>query len=255
MFPIMTTVATRYAPFVTWSLIVINTFVFLGEVSLPENAQQAFVQQYALIPARYYIPQWAAEHGLGSCYYLPFISNVFMHGGWLHLIMNMWTLLIFGPAVEDRLGGTRFLVFYLFCGIGASAAHAYVNATSLIPALGASGAIAGVMGAYLRLFPLSRMLVMIPIFIFPFFFEMHAAIFIGIWVAIQLAQGIGGLMSGMVDLSGGIAWWAHIGGFAAGWFAISFIRHGMHLYRVYHRDEGILGFLPNGQRTGKGPWT
>jgi len=254
MFPIMTTVATRYAPIVTWSLILVNTIVFLGEIALPAGAQQAFLQHYALIPARFFHPDWAANHGVGRAMYLPFISNIFLHGGWLHLIMNMWALYIFGPPVEDRLGGTRFLAFYMLCGIGASAAHAYVNAGSIIPALGASGAIAGVMGAYIRLFPRSRMLVMVPIFIFPFFFEIYAALFIGIWIAIQLVQGVGGLMSGMAALSGGIAWWAHIGGFSLGWLAVGIIRHGDHIYRAYHRDEGVLGFLPNGQRTGKGPW-
>ena len=255
MFPVMTTVATRFAPLVTWSLIIVTTLAFMFQVSLPDELQQLFIQDFALIPARYFFPQWALDHDLGHGVYLPFLSNIFLHGGWLHLIMNMWMLYIFGPAVEDRLGGMRFLGFYLLCGIGASAAHAYVNWNSVIPALGASGAIAGVMGAYLRLFPLSRMLVMIPILIFPFFFEMPAVLFIGFWIVIQLVQGIGGLMTSVGDLSGGIAWWAHIGGFAIGWLAIGLLRHGQHHYRAYQRDEGLLGFLPNGQRKGKGPWT
>ena len=255
MFPISTTVATRYAPVVTWSLVLVNIFVFLIEWTLPGSAREVFIEHFALIPARFFYPGWASENGLESGLYLPFVTNIFLHGGWLHLIFNMWTLVIFGPAIEDRLGGTRYLFFFLLCGVGASAAHAYVNASSTIPSLGASGAIAGVMGAYMRLFPLSRILVMIPIFIFPFFFEMYAAFFVGFWFFLQLVQGLGGLMSGMMAVEGGIAWWAHIGGFVAGWLLIDLIRHGPDVYRPYHRDEGRLGFLPDGRRTGKGPWS
>ena len=255
MIPIQTAVATRYAPFVTWSLIALNTVVFFITATMPAPLQEVFVQEYALVPARYFVPGWAASQGLDGVGLLPFLSNIFLHGSLLHLLMNMWTLYIFGPAVEDRLGPFRFILFYLVCGIGASFAHAWVNASSPIPALGASGAIAGLMGAYLRLFPFSRMLVMIPIIVIPFFFEMHAAIFIAIWFAIQLAQGLGGLLSDSSMLTGGIAWWAHIGGFVVGWASVKLIRHGSHLYRPYQRDEGMLGFLPNGERTGQGPWT
>ncbi len=255
MFPISTTVATRYAPVVTWSLILLNVFVFLIQWSLPEPGRDIFIDYYALIPARFFYPEWAAAVGLKSSVYLPFVTNIFLHGGWLHLILNMWMLAIFGPAIEDRLGGARYLLFYIICGIGASAAHAYVNASSTIPSLGASGAIAGVMGAYMRLFPLSRILVLIPVFIFPFFFEMHAAFFVGLWFFLQLAQGLGDLFSDMTSLTGGIAWWAHIGGFVAGWLLIGFMRQGSDNYRKYHRDEGVHGFLPDGRRTGKGPWS
>ena len=254
MFPLMTTVATRYAPVVTWSLILFNTLVFLWQTSLPPAALELFIRHYALIPARFFYPGWAALHGADSGLYLPFVTNIFLHGGWLHLIMNMWMLYIFGPAVEDRLGSGRFVLFYLLCGIGASAAHAYVNAASTLPALGASGAIAGIMGAYMRLFPFSRLLVVVPVFIFPFFFEMFAAYFVGFWFILQLVQGLWGLFASTAQLGGGIAWWAHIGGFAVGWLLISPLRHNSRMYRPFQRDEGVHGFLPNGQRTGKGPW-
>ena len=254
MFPVMTTVAVRYTPVVTWLLIAVNTLVFLYETSLPAEGLQLLVHQYGLVPARFFYPGWAVAHGYDTSTYLPFVTNVFLHGGWLHLILNMWTLYIFGPAIEDRLGGARFFSFYMLCGIGASAAHAYFNASSVFPALGASGAIAGIMGAYMRLFPFSRLLVVIPIFIFPFFFEMHAAIFIGVWIAIQLFQGIGGLFATTAAVTGGIAWWAHIGGFVVGWLSIKFVRHSPAVYRPFQRDEGIHGFLPDGNRTGKGPW-
>jgi len=254
MFPLKTTVAIRYAPIITWTLILVNVIVFLAQISLPEPAAEIFLKRYALIPAAFFHPEWAATQGFEGASILPFVTNIFMHGGWLHLILNMWTLYIFGPAIEDRLGGVRFLIFFLLCGIGASAGHAIVNSTSVVPALGASGAIAGVMGAYMRLFPYSRLLVMIPIIIIPFFFEMYTALFVGIWFFIQLGQGLGSLFSSLANMQGGIAWWAHIGGFAVGWLSINIIKMNTGLYRPYQRDEGVHGFLPDGRRAGKGPW-
>ncbi len=255
MFPIMTTVATRYAPVATWALVAVNVLVFLLQVSLPRAGQELFIMRYALVPEAFFNPGWALAHGFEGGSLLPFLTNIFLHGGWMHLILNMWMLYIFGPAVEDRLGSFRFLAFYLACGIGASLAHAFTHTGSTLPALGASGAIAGVMGAYMRLFPFSKLLVVIPIFIFPFFFEMHAAIFVGLWILIQIISGLGGLLSGVGAVAGGIAWWAHIGGFAVGWALINLIRRRPPYYRDYHRDEGKYGFLPNGQRKGKGPWS
>jgi membrane associated rhomboid family serine protease len=250
----MTTVATRYAPVVTWILIFVNVVMFIIQRSLPPTGQEVFLMHYALVPEAFFNPEWAAFHGFEGGRFLPFISNIFLHGGWLHLIANMWTLYIFGPAVEDRMGSSRYLVFYLLCGIGASLVHAWVNASSTLPVLGASGAIAGIMGAYMRLFPLSKILVIIPIFIFPFFLEMYAAFFVGLWIFIQLLEGLGGLFSGVTSIMGGVAWWAHIGGFGIGWLLIDLLRLGPGKYRPYHRDEGVHGFLPDGQRKGKGPW-
>ncbi len=255
MFPIMTTVSTRYTPLVTWALLVVNTLVFVMQLSLPGPEQKELLMRYALVPGAFFNPEWAALHGLEGGRLLPFFTNIFMHGSWTHLIFNMWTLYIFGPVIEDRLGGLRFFIFYILCGFGASLAHAYVNADSILPALGASGAIAGVMGAYMRAFPLSRILVVIPILIFPLFLEVHAAFFVGLWAIIQVMGGIGGLLSDTAQMTGGIAWWAHIGGFAVGWLLINFIRHPPPRYREYQRDEGKYGFLPNGQRKGKGPWS
>jgi membrane associated rhomboid family serine protease len=114
---------------------------------------------------------------------------MFLHGGWLHLILNMWTLWLFGPTVEDRLGHGRYLAFYLACGLAASVAHLVFNPTSVIPAVGASGAIAGVLGCYMRLFPLARVIVLIPILFIPLFFEVHAFVFVGLWFVLQILQG------------------------------------------------------------------
>jgi membrane associated rhomboid family serine protease len=171
---------------------------------------------------------------------------MFLHGGWLHLILNMWTLFLFGPTVEDRMGMVRYLLFYLICGIAASTAHVYFNAGSFVPALGASGAIAGVIGAFVRLFPLANLIVVIPILFFPFFFEVPALLFAVLWFLMQFAQGTIELVS--PSAGGGIAWWAHIGGFVAGVLLTSVIARPPRSYRKYYLDEGIYGFAPNGRR-------
>lgn len=255
MFPLKTNVAIRFAPIVTWSLILVNVYIFIIQSTLSEHEARLLLMQYGLIPAAFFHPEWAASQGLEGGRLLPFLTNIFMHGGWAHIIFNMWTLYIFGPAIEDRLGAGRFLAFYLLCGIGASMAHAIANSASIIPALGASGAIAGVLGAYMRLFPFSRLIVMFLIVIFPVFFELHAAVYVGMWFFLQLFQGIGTLLNPLAGIQGGIAWWAHIGGFLIGWLIVQAIRRGDDHYRPYQRDEGIHGFLPDGRRTGKGPWS
>jgi membrane associated rhomboid family serine protease len=140
---------------------------------------------------------------------------MFLHGGWLHIIGNLWTLWIFGDNVEERMGSGRFVVFYVLCGLAASITHVLTNAQSTVPAVGASGAIAGVMGAYFFLFPYSRVIVVIPILIFPFFFELPAVIYLGVWALTQVFSGTLSIASGNVQV-GGVAWWAHVGGFGAG---------------------------------------
>jgi membrane associated rhomboid family serine protease len=158
----------------------------------------------------------------------------------------MWTLWLFGRVVEDRLGSVRYLVFYLGCGFLASVAHAVFNPTSTIPALGASGAIAGVLGAYMRMFPLSRVLVVIPILFFPFFFELPAFFFAGFWFLLQLLQGTADLFT--PSTGAGVAWWAHVGGFIAGFLLTPVVRQSARRYRTYYADEGVLGFDPRGRR-------
>jgi membrane associated rhomboid family serine protease len=245
MFPIQNGVPNRSAPFVTWSLIAINVIVFLYQVSLSPPELDRFLVEYALIPGRYFVPlPFVSPPSIDD--YLPFVTNMFLHGGWLHLILNMWTLYLFGPAVEDRMGGFRYLLFYLVCGIAASAAHAYFNATSFVPALGASGAIAGVIGSFVRLFPLANLIVVIPIFFFPFFFEVPALVFAGLWFVMQLLQGSFELLQ--PSATGGIAWWAHIGGFVAGIVLTPLLVRSARTYRPHYLDEGIYGFTPRGRR-------
>jgi membrane associated rhomboid family serine protease len=240
MIPIRTTAPTRYPPFVTWTLIGINCFVFFVQLGLTPAELEEFLVRFALIPARY-----SLQSALTPDDFVPFITMMFLHGGWLHLIMNMWMLWLFGPAVEDRLGHSRFLLFYLGCGIAAALAQMASDPYSVIPALGASGAIAGVLGCTMALFPLSRVIVVVPILFLPLFFEVHAVVFIGLWFLLQILQGTMALLE---PSEGGVAWWAHVGGFVAGLLIGPLLLRPERGYRIYQPDEGILGFDTWGRR-------
>jgi membrane associated rhomboid family serine protease len=212
--PIRDTIPHRRAPVMTWALIAINILVFLFELTLPPDQLEALFYLFGIVPARYSHPEWAAWLGLPIDDYWPFITCMFLHGGWAHVIGNMWTLWIFGDNVEDRMGPWRFLAFYLLTGVIAGLTHWLLNSDSTVPTVGASGAIAGVLGAYFVLFPQSRIIVLIPIFFFPFFFELPAVTYLLFWF---LSQILGGTLAGMTSKQvGGIAFWAHAGGFAAG---------------------------------------
>jgi membrane associated rhomboid family serine protease len=205
---------TRATPVVV-VLIGLNVLAFLYQISLPPRAEFSFVASYALVPLRYADPRWARSVGLDPSDYLPLLSSTFLHGGWLHLIGNMWTLWLFGGAVETRLGRLRFALLYLLCGILASAAHLLANQESRVPVLGASGAIAAVLGAHVTLFPHSRVLLLVPILIIiPLFLPLPTILYVGLWFALQVVEGAGDLLQ--PQMGGGIAWWAHIGGFLAG---------------------------------------
>ena len=245
MLPVQNAVPSRYPPVATWGLIVANCVIFLIQLNLDPVELDWFLWRFALIPARYFMPSAYGEPDLAPWDYLPFASNMFLHGGWLHLILNMWTLWLFGPAIEDRLGSSRYLLFYIGCGIVASIAHAWVNPDSIVPALGASGAIAGVLGCYIRFFPLARLVVLVPILFIPLFFEVPAVIFAGLWFVLQILEGTADLF--MPSTGGGIAWWAHIGGFAIGFIIGPLLRKPTRRYRNYYGDEGIYGFDPRGQ--------
>jgi membrane associated rhomboid family serine protease len=246
MIPIGNAVPSRYPPVVTWALIAVNCVVFLIEISLDPVELEELLATYALIPARYLVLFTHREAGLTPSEFLPFVTMMFLHGGWLHLIFNMWTLWLFGPTVEDRMGHGRFIVFYFACGVAASLAHVIFNAVSTVPALGASGAIAGVLGCYLGLFPLARVIVLVPILFLPLFFEVPAYVFIGIWFLIQVFQGTTELLT--ASSGSGVAWWAHIGGFIAGLVLVPLFQRSEQRYRNYYADEGVLGFSPQGTR-------
>lgn len=218
MFPLRDSVVRTHEPWVVWSIIAANAAVFLYQLSLSAPEMQAFLYQHALVPLRYFNPGWARSNGLSPADFTPFLTNTFMHGGWLHIIINMWTLWIFGPALEDRLGPVRFSILYVAAGLVASATHALFNATSPVPALGASGAIAGVISAYAVRFPFAWVRILVPILFIPFFFSIPAMMFAGIWFFMQVVQGTSELL--MPFAGSGIAWWAHIGGFIAGWLLL-----------------------------------
>ena len=213
-------------PYVNVALIVLNTLAFLYELSLGGRNQQ-FVQVFGVVPVRLsivlfqngYVP-WNLVSQLGTRFVppmaaiLPIFTSMFLHGSWLHLIFNMWALWIFGDNVEDRLGHTWYLVFYLICGIAAALFHTLLNADSVIPTVGASGAIAGVMGAYFLLYPRARVLTLVPLF-FVFFVWLPAWVVLGYWFVAQFLSGAATAIAHTGN-SAGIAFWAHVGGFLAG---------------------------------------
>jgi len=200
MFPLSDVIPSRTTPVVTVTLIVVNSLVFLYQVTLPRELLDQFVMQYALIPADF---SW-----------LSVLTSMFLHGGWMHVIGNMLYLWIFGDNVEDRLGHVRFVLFYLACGCAAAMLQIVFNPSSQVPMLGASGAIAGVMGAYFVLYPESRVLTAVFIFVFFDLVEIPAIFFLGIWFVMQLLSGVGSL--GISSTGGGTAFWAHVGGFVIG---------------------------------------
>ncbi len=214
MFPIQDDAPRRGVPVVTYTLIAVNVLVFLLEISLPPAVLEQVVHLFGVVPARFTDPVFAAQGPFPAFKYLTLFTCMFLHGGWVHILGNMWTLWIFGDNVEDRLGSGRFLVFYLLCGVVASLVHIYMHPHSLVPVIGASGAISGVLGAYYALFPLARIVVMIPIFIFPFFFELPAVLYLAWWFSLQLFSGTLSVVHGQI--AGGVAWWAHVGGFVTG---------------------------------------
>jgi membrane associated rhomboid family serine protease len=213
MIPIRDTIRSKNYPVVNTTIIVLNVLVFFMQPSGGEGLK-SFILTYGLVPARYTIPA-ISSYFTSSQQLFSFLSFMFLHGGFFHLLGNMWSLYIFGDNVEDRLGSLRYLLFYLLCGFASGISHLVVNWNSHIPTIGASGAIAGVMGAYLVLFPKSRILTLIPIFFFFQFIEIPAFFFLGIWFIFQF------LSAAATAGQGGIAWWAHIGGFI---FGVIFLR-------------------------------
>lgn len=208
---------TRRTPIVTWGLIVINVIVFGWSLAFDAPEAETLVMRFGVIPDVMVHGDWGlsrSEGGALGSLVTPFTS-MFLHGGLLHVGSNMLFLHVFGDNVEDVLGRGRFLVFYALCGLGAAAAQVLVDTSSMVPMIGASGAISGVLAGYLMLFPHARIVTLVPIFIFIRFIEVPAGIFIVLWFVLQLVLGylsLGILAEG----GGGVAWFAHIGGFLAG---------------------------------------
>jgi membrane associated rhomboid family serine protease len=214
MIPIRDSIPCNIRPYITWTIMGICIVVFLAMLLMPNHMAQHFLHLYGLVPIRYTSPQWAKHFGLPPDYYLSFVTNLFLHGGWAHLLVNLIFLWIFADNIEDLMGHKRFIVFYLLCGVLASYAQWYFSQNLVVPVVGASGAIAGVLGAYFFRFPYARVLFVVPIVFVPLFFEIPAIAFLGLWVILQLQElSTAAMFPGMSTNS---AWWAHLGGFVAG---------------------------------------
>ena len=187
-----------------WLLLIANALVFFYELGLSQEDLIRFNNTFALVPARL--------NDLPVHYAISVVTSMFMHAGWFHILSNLWVLFIFGDNVEDRMGPIPYLIFYLLSGTAAALLQTFIFPGSSVPVIGASGAIAGVLGAYIFLFPSARVVTLIPIFLFISLIEVPALIFIGFWFVTQLFSGLASI--GIE--SGGVAWWAHIGGFVVG---------------------------------------
>ncbi len=207
MIPIRDTLRSRKFPIVNWTLILLNVLVFLFEISLNSQQLNQFILQYGLVPGRLNL--------LNPFSWYMLLTHMFLHGGWFHIISNMWVLIIFGDNVEDRMGSLRYLAFYLIGGVIAGLMQAFLSMDPRIPSIGASGAIAAVLGAYILFYPHARVLTLILLVIIPLFIEIPSVIFLGIWFIMQLFSGLASLASTSGQW-GGVAWFAHIGGFLFG---------------------------------------
>ena len=210
MIPIRDDTPRITVPFVVWFLIAVNVAAFLYQVGMAADsprAANALVASFGVVPARVSAVLGGNETLLAGL--LPVVTSMFLHGGWMHLIGNMWFLWIFGDNVEDELGHGVFLLFYLVCGAVAATAQILSDPASTIPMVGASGAVAGVMGAYMMRFPRARVTILIPIFFFWTTFQLPAFLMLSYWLLVQF-------LSGSSSSVGGVAWWAHVGGFVGG---------------------------------------
>ena len=219
MIPLRDTIPSSSFPAVTLGLITLNTLIFIYQLSLGPG-EERFVLHYGFVPAVYLHTSHTEPWNL-LVRFSPLFSSMFLHGGWLHLIGNMWTLWIFGDNVEDRLGKVCFFLYYIVSGFAAVYFHYLAERTSGIPVIGASGAIAGVMGGYFVLFPRARILTLIPIVVFVQVVSIPAVWFLALWFLGQLLSGI---VTTSVQIHGGVAWWAHVGGFLTGALLIFLFR-------------------------------
>ncbi|MEZ5354304.1 MAG: rhomboid family intramembrane serine protease [Bryobacteraceae bacterium] len=210
MIPLRDSQPSHSFPLVTVLLIALNVMIFLFEVSLDGFSRNHFVSEYGMTPARF---QFA-----------DLLTSMFLHGGWMHLIGNMWFLWIFGDNVEDILGRAQYLGFYLLSGVAAGLVHYIFNSGSAIPTVGASGAIAGVMGGYVMKFPHARVVTLIPIFIFITTYEVPAWFMLIYWFVIQIFSGFGEMAASNGGHEGGVAWFAHAGGFLMGMFLVKVLK-------------------------------
>lgn len=198
-------------PYLNYFLIALNMAIFLFESTLDKSSLMALLFQLGLVPRN--VTAVVSGYGHPAAALLPFFTSMFLHGSWLHVIGNMWFLWIFGDNIEDYLGHFKYLIFYLLSGFAAAAAQVVLTPHSAVPTIGASGAIAGVLGSYFILYPRARVLTWFPPI---FFFHLPAWIMLGYWFVVQFLSGTATSLSYAGNNNGGIAFWAHVGGFLAG---------------------------------------
>ena len=232
MIPIRDNVPRVTPPVAVIAIIVLNAVAFFYSRSLDPRSMAEFFHVFGVVPARFFEPQWAAWAGYPQTLGWPVLSYMFLHGGWLHVILNMWMLWIFGDNIEDVTGHSGFVIFYLTCGLAAVGLHMAFEQTSQIPVIGASGAVAGVMGAYIVLYPHGRVLTLVPLFFVPLFFRIPSWIFLGFWFLTQLFSGVAARSTGSHE----VAWWAHVGGFLAGILLVSLFRRRGRCKYCYNPD-------------------
>ncbi|MEX2144396.1 MAG: rhomboid family intramembrane serine protease [Anaerolineales bacterium] len=224
MIPLRDRTRSHSFPVMNWLLIAANTLVFLYELGLQGGQLQRFIGAYALVPARVETDP--------ATYAFTIFSSIFMHAGWFHFLSNMWVLFIFGDNVEDRMGPLRYLLFYLLGGLAAGLLQVSQTSGSTVPVLGASGAIAAVLGAYIFLFPRARIVTLVFIVFFISVIEIPAVVFLGFWFFSQLFSGLASLSA---EATQGVAWWAHIGGFLVGLVIFRFFlrRRATRMFETY----------------------
>ncbi len=219
MIPIRDTAPCESTPIVTWSIMALCTLIFISMYVMPMSDSTRLMTLYGMVPIRY-THGWLGIQGLPFDGYLSFVTNLFLHATWWHLLMNIWFMWIFGDNVEDRMGHWRFLIFYLLCGVLATYLQWVFDPTLTIPVIGASGAIAGVLAAYFFLYPLERVVIWVPILFLPIVIHVPAIAFLGVWIILQLHNATTALVFKNTPID--VAWWAHLGGFLAGWVLYRF---------------------------------
>ena len=225
-------------PYVTYFIIALNAVVFLFELSIGTQGHRALnglIYQFGVVPQHFELAiQGSRRYDLPG-QSLTILTSMFLHGGWLHIIFNMWFLWIFGDNIEDHLGHFSYLIFYLVSGFAAAVTHILLNMNSTAPTVGASGAIAGVMGAYVVLYPKARVLTLVPLSVFFTFWWLPAWIFLGYWFVLQFLSGTATSIAETSSSAGGVAFWAHVGGFVAGVLLIKLLpeRRGRYRYAAW----------------------
>lgn len=239
MLPIRDTVRTYSFPTANTLLIIIITIIFLITNFLPENGYFTLVSKYGLVADRFLSANILdiSNHPLA---YITLLTHIFLHGGWIHFLSNIWTLYIFGDNIEDRMGSKRYLFFFLLSGMIAGLMQIILIPGSQVPIIGASGAIASVLGAYFVMYPRARVVTLIFIFFIPWFVKLPALLYLGLWFATQVVYGLSNLGIDHAAAIGGVAWWAHIGGFLFGMFFYRLFIPRVHPAIERHRQDHEL---------------